>query len=121
MKWKWPSAPKFLFKTDKAPDLKTFIGKTVLIPEFADLDGKRVKYAEEKVVIERIVGHRFKHAFYEINGKYRIGMLRFHAQMLKDRSITEEQFQQFEEIQGEVERMPKGEENGQKEISSSTN
>ena len=87
---------QFLFAADKPKekDYKKFVGKTVII------DGK-------KVVIERIVGNKFKPAFYEINGKYNIGMLRFHAQMLGDTSITEQEFLDFEALEMEVVDPPK--------------
>lgn len=80
---------RFKFKA-KVPDLLKYIGKTVLI------DGK-------KIVINRIVGNMTKKAFYEINGEYLMNMLRFHAQMEGDKSITEEQFKAFEEIKMDIE------------------
>lgn len=97
----WPFKPKKLFGFEKPDEreYKKYIGKQVLIPRAGD--------EPLRVTIETIVGHRFKPAFYEINGQHLIGMLRFHAQMNKDNSITEEEFKQFEEIQFEVEMMPK--------------
>jgi hypothetical protein len=83
---------KFKFKTAKTPDLSKYIGSKVTI------NG-------EPVTIEKIVGNLTKPAFYEINSEHLIGMLRFHAQILGDHSITEEQFKAFEEIQFEVERV----------------
>jgi hypothetical protein len=80
--------PKFLF-TAKEPNLSAYIGQSVII------DGKKVK-------IQKICGNKHKPQFYEVNGNKLIGMLRFHAQMLKDDSITEEQFKAFEEIEFEV-------------------
>lgn len=81
------------------PNLKEFIGRKVLIPG-----------ESEPVVIEHICGNvglslgheKPKPTFYEINGKHLIGMLRFHAQMLGDKSITEDQFKAFEEIKFEA-------------------
>ena len=94
--WDTLGRKQLLFKADKPKDkdYKKYVGKTVII------DGK-------KIVIERIVGNKFKPAFYEINGKYNIGMLRFHAQMLGDTSITEQEFLDFEAIQMEAESLPK--------------
>jgi hypothetical protein len=82
---------KFKFKTDKPPNIEKYIGKTVII------DGN-------PILIKRIVGNITTPAFYEINGEHLIGMLRFHAQMLGDRSITEEQFKAFEQMQYHVEK-----------------
>ena len=87
--------PQFLFKTDKAPDLRQYIGRKVHIPG-----------VEEPVTIKTIVGNIITPTYYEINGEHLIGMLRFHAQMLGDKSITEEEFKQFEEMVLEAERMP---------------
>ena len=84
--------PRLLFKA-KAPTLKEYIGESVII------DGQKIK-------IKTIVGNRFKPTFYEINGEHLIGMLRFHAQMLGDTSITEQQFLDFENIILEAERLP---------------
>lgn len=92
-------SPKLLFKTKAPPDLMKYIGKKVVI------DGK-------KVVIQKIVGNRFKPAFYEINDDHLIGMLRFHAQMLGDDSITEEQFLAFENMEMTAEKIKKEEMNG---------
>jgi hypothetical protein len=85
---------KLLFKTKAPPDLKQYLGKKIRI------DGKKIK-------ITSIVGNITKPAFYEINGEHLIGMLRFHAQMLGDKTITEEQFLEFEKIQYHVEKMEK--------------
>jgi hypothetical protein len=87
----WPS-PKFLFKTKKPPNPSDYLGRTVVI------EGK-------KVLITKIVGNLTKPQFYEINGEHLIGMLRFHAQMLKDDSITEEQFKAFEDMELKAEKM----------------
>jgi hypothetical protein len=94
--------PKKLFKA-KVPDLKSFIGRNVTI------DGKKIK-------IHKIVGNvgltlgraakDVKPTFYEINDEYLIGMLRFHAQMEGDTSITEEEFLAFENMEFDAERLP---------------
>lgn len=86
----WPD-PKLLFKA-KVPDIEKYLGRTV-------------KIGDEKIVIDHICGNRFKPQFYEINGKHLIGMLRFHAQMLNDKSITEEQFIAFETMELHAEKM----------------
>lgn len=86
--------PKKLFKA-KVPDLKHYIGKTVKI------DGK-------KVTIETITGNKFNPQFYEINGEHLIGMLRFHAHMLGVKDITEEQFQAFEQMDLQAEKLKDG-------------
>lgn len=95
-------APRLLFKAKKpvASDLDKYIGKTILIPTFAEIDGKKTRISEDRVTIETIVGNKFHEAFYEINGKYRIGMLRFYKQMNKvsDSDITEDDCQAFEEM-----------------------
>jgi hypothetical protein len=83
---------KKLFKA-KIPDLKEYVGKQVWI------DGKLV-------TIEKIVGNLTHVAFYEINGEHLMNMLRFHAQMCGDTSITEEQFKEFEKIEMEAVKMP---------------
>lgn len=95
-------SPKKLFKA-KQPDLENYIGRFVTIPG-----------EPEQVKIESITGNigmslrgeAPRPTFYEINGKYLIGMLRFHAQMLGDKSITEQQFLDFENIEFEAERLP---------------
>jgi hypothetical protein len=94
--------PKPLFKA-VIPDLALYIGRNVTI------NGLKVK-------IKKIVGNlgmtlgrapeEMKPCFYEINDEYLIGMLRFHAQMNGDRSITEEQFQEFENMVLEAEKIP---------------
>lgn len=84
--------PKKLFKAS-VPELKKYVGKTV------NIDNK-------PILIESIVGNVFKKTFYEINGQHLIGMLRFHAQMEGDKSITEEQFQAFENMELESEKLP---------------
>ncbi len=84
--------PKKLFKA-RTPDLSQYKGRTVFI------EGK-------PVVIDTIVGNRFKPTFYEINGTHLLGMLRLHAQMCGDKSITEEQFKAFEQMEVEAEKLP---------------
>lgn len=86
-----PVARSFKFKT-QVPNTQAYIGRTVQI------EGK-------PVVIKTIVGNIQKPAFYEINGEHLIGMLRFHAQMEGDKSITEAQFQQFENMEMTAERV----------------
>ncbi len=82
----------FKFKA-QVPNLQNFIGRTV-------------KIGDQIVKIETIVGSRVKPAFYEINGTHWIGMLRFHAQMEGDTSISEVTFKQFEEMEMEAEFKP---------------
>lgn len=93
---------KKLFKT-QVPDLDKFIGREVKIP------GQILP-----IVIEHICGNvglsvgreKPRPQFYEINGKYLIGMLRFHAQMEGDTSITEQEFEDFENMEFESEKLP---------------
>jgi hypothetical protein len=80
-------------KVKTPQDLKQYVGKTVTI------EGK-------PIVIETIVGNIQTPAFFEINGEHLLGMLRFYAQINGDKSITEEQFKAFEEIQYHVEKVP---------------
>lgn len=106
--------PKKLFKA-KVPDIERYIGCRVTIPTFGVLDGKRELISQETVTIQHICGNRFKQQFYEINGTHLISMLRFHAQMEKAYDITEEQFQQFEEMEVAAEKLaedPKEEKHG---------
>lgn len=86
--------PRLLFKAS-TPDLSKFIGKYVRIP---GVDGS--------VKIEKIVGNITKKTFFEINGEHLIGMLRFFAQMHGDKSITEDQFIAFEEMELDSEVLP---------------
>lgn len=96
-------APRKLFKTSRPVDLEEYIGRKVNIPG-----------EPEPIRIEHICGNiglslgreSPRPTFYEINGKYLIGMLRFHAQMCGDKSITEQQFQDFENIEFTAEKMP---------------
>lgn len=87
------AAPQKLFKAT-VPNLQKYIGRKVKMP------------SGQSIVIQTIVGNRWKPQFYEINGEHLLGMLRFHAQMEKDTSITEEQFKQFEEMVIEAEKLP---------------
>jgi hypothetical protein len=81
------------FKTRaEPPDLWKLIGKTV------NIEGKPVK-------ITSIVTNMNKPNFYEINGTYLMSILRFHAQMLGDKSITEEEFLDWENMQLEIEQI----------------
>ncbi len=100
--------PQLLFKAKK-PDLGEFIGRTVRIPECVMLDGKPAVLSETVVKIEKIVGNKPRPTFYEINGEHLIGMLRFHAQMCGDKSITEQQFLDFENMNIEAEKLPEKE------------
>lgn len=109
-------SPKFLFKTKAPNDLRNYVGRTVLIPEFMDIDGKKTKTGEKKVEIITICGNRFQPNYYEINGEHLIGMLRFHAQMLNAKDITEDQFLAFEEMKMEAEKQPEIP-NGKKDVS----
>lgn len=94
--------PKFLFKTASNPKLENYHGKIITVDRTAT--GKLP--GPIKVIVKKITGNVFKPQFYEINNHYLIGMLRFHAQILHDTSITEEQFQAFEEMILEAEKMP---------------
>lgn len=105
--------PEFLF-TAKAPsNLDKYIGRTVSIPEFMEIDGKKVKVGETPVRIATIcgnIGMTLGHAearptYYEINGQYLIGMLRFHAQMNRSNDFTEEDFQNFENMQFDAKKL----------------
>ncbi len=82
-----------LFKAT-VPDLLKYLGKSVIIPDVG------------KVKIDHICGNKFKPNYYEINGEHLISMLRFHAQMMKAKDITEEQFLQFEAMEVVAEKMP---------------
>ena len=93
-----PLYNRFKLKTAAAPDLKKYIGRTLVV------EGK-------KVIIETVVGNFTTPTFLEINGTYLIGMLRFFAQMNHDHSITEEQFKAFEEMEFHGERMQRRKEN----------
>ena len=86
------------------PDLKLYIGRIVIIPG-----------EPRPIMIETIVGNmglslghgeRARPMFYEINGKYLINMLRFHAQMCGDHSITEQQFRDFENMDVSAQKNP---------------
>lgn len=103
MSW-WSDRRKKLF-TAKLPDLKKYLGKMVTVN----------RDTGEQVKIDTIVGNvgmtigrsndEVRPTFYEINGKYLVNMLRFHAEMEGDKSITEEQFQAFENMEFEAEKM----------------
>ena len=100
--------PKQLFKA-KQPNLSEYLGKNVKIREVIQLEGKPAVLSDKNVIIVKIVGNKFKPTFYEINDEYLIGMLRFHAQMTGDKSITEQQFLDFENMDVEAEVLPRGE------------
>lgn len=95
--WKKP----FKFKAE-VPKLDSYIGRYVRIPG-----------EHQPVKIETICGNvglsmgreKPRPQFYEINGKFLIGMLRFHAQMTGDKSITEQQFKDFEDTEFEAEKL----------------
>lgn len=93
---------KFKYKTATAPNLKSYVGKTV------EIDGK-------PVVIDTIVGNVWKPQFLEINGTHLIGMLRFFAQMNGAMDITEEQFKAFEEMDLHAEKAQKDRDISKKE------
>lgn len=105
-------APKKLFTAQVPKDLEKYIGSTILIPEFATVDGKRLKISEERVRIQTICGNKFKQQFYEINGTHLIGMLRFHAQMEKAKDITEDEMCAFEEMELSAKKLPTEVSNG---------
>ena len=93
--------PKKLFKAT-VPELKQFIGKTVII------NGEKIKIKSICGNIGMMLGQKpedAKPTFYEINGEHLMNMLRFHAQMCGDTSITEEQFEAFENIVFEAEKI----------------
>lgn len=93
---------RFKMKTTP-PDLHTFIGRYVLIPG-----------QDKPIMIAKLVGNvgktlgtdNPKPQYYEINDEYLISMLRFHAQMNGDKSITEDQFKAFEEMEFSAEKNP---------------
>lgn len=95
---------KKLFKAT-VPALAEYVGRRVYIQERGMLDGRMTVISGEWVDIEHICGNRFKQNFYEINGTHLISMLRFHAQMNGDTSITEEQFQAFDEMEMAAEKV----------------
>lgn len=89
------------------PDLEDYIGRTVWIPGH-----------DQPVVIGKIVGNigmtigrtraaDIRPQFYEINDKYLISMLRFHAQMTGANDITEDEFRAFEEMEFYAEKSDK--------------
>lgn len=84
---------QFLFAAE-VPDLEDYIGRTVVI------DGKKIKI--KTIVGNKGISNPKLIYFYEINGEHLINALRFHAQMLGDKSITEEEFLAFENIEYEV-------------------
>jgi|SRR6478672_11661113 len=89
------------FKTKAlVPDLKLYIGRAVNIP--GEPNPIIIETIQGNLGLSLGHGERAKPTFYEINGKYLIGMLRFHAQMLGDHSITEEQFRDFENMDVEA-------------------
>ncbi len=87
-----------LFKTGKLPKLEEYVGRMVTVAK---------EPIPKKVKIEKICGNLTKPHFYEINGKYLVNMLRFHAEMEGDKSITEDQFLAFEQMEMEAEPVKK--------------
>ena len=83
---------RFKYKTATPPDLRAYLGKTVVI------EGK-------PIVIEHLVGNMVTPKFLEVNGEHLIGMLRFFAQMTGAKDITEDQFLAFEEMDLHIEKM----------------
>lgn len=104
---RWTQRP--LFKAE-VPKLDNYIGRRVTISATINHKGEFILKKPERVTIETIVGNKWHPTYYEINGKHLISMLRFHAQMEGDTSITEEQFRQFEamEVKSEDMRDKKG-------------
>lgn len=101
--WEKLKKPKPLFKA-KTPDLKEFIGRTVVI------DGKKIEIKTLVGNVGMTLGRRpekVRPQYYEINDKHLISMLRFHAQMEGATDITEEQFKEFEEMEFFAEKMEK--------------
>lgn len=95
------------FKTKATvPDLEDYIGRSVQIPG-----------EPQPIVIGKITGNigmtlgrkaaDIRPQFYQINDKYLISMLRFHAQMTGARDITEEEFKAFEDMEFYVEKSHK--------------
>ncbi len=108
--------PKQLFKAVMpgamgTSSLSEYVGKTVIVPEFIEIDNKKTLLESHKVVIKTIVGSLVPHTphYYEINGEHLISALRFHAQMEKATDITEDQFLAFEEMKVEAEKLPEKE------------
>ncbi len=75
---------KYLFKAEQ-PELNDYLNRYVFIDD-------------EKIQIKHITGNIWFPKYLEINGRYRISMLRFFKQMNNDKSITEEQLQAFEDM-----------------------
>lgn len=73
--------------------LKQFIGLPVKV------------MSGERVYIDHIVGNKFKPQRYVINGRYDIVILEFYRQMLKDRSITDEDVALFDQMEHSVEEL----------------
>lgn len=101
-------APKKLFaaKTPKDGDILQHIGKTIVIPTFATLEGQKIKVSEERVKIETICMNKFQQQFFEINGTHLIGALRFFCQVGNVKDVTEDQMRAFEEMELSAERLP---------------
>lgn len=81
------------FMEAELPDLKSYIGRTVVIK------GRRVEIVSIKGNMGLSMGREMMRPQYlEINGQHLISMLRFFAQMNGATDITEEQFRAFEEM-----------------------
>jgi hypothetical protein len=91
------------FKTKAiVPDLKLYVGRVLTIPG----EPKPIMIETVQGNLGMSLGHEnARPTFYEINGKYLIGMLRFHAQMCGDHSITEQQFLDFENMEMSAKKM----------------
>lgn len=88
--------------TAKVPDIERFRGRTLKIPGVPE----PVRIETVRGCVGMTLGRKaedIRPQYYEINGKHLIGMLRFHAQMENDKSITEEQFKAFEDMEFYVE------------------
>lgn len=84
--------------------------KKVAAPKDSDLSkciGKMVRTMDgEVVLIQTIVGSQTYPTRFEINGAHHVVILDFYRQMNHDRSITDEQVKEFDEMTFEVEREP---------------
>ena len=88
----------------RVPKLEKFLGRMVRIPG----ETVPIQIKDIRGNIGLSMGRENpRPQFYEINGKYLIGMLRFHAQMEGDTSISEQEFQDFENIEFHAEVLPK--------------
>lgn len=87
---------QFKFRTAPSMDTKELLRK---------YQGRKLRTMDGQVVnIETILPSMVRPTRYEINGKHHIVMLDFFKQMNNDDSITQEQIDQFDNIQFEVKR-----------------